>query len=111
MNFKYSLAFKPSALNEWKKLAPIIRDQFKKKLTKRLDDPHVPSDALSGLQGCYKIKLKSVGYRLVYQVGNGEVLVTVVPSGGGSAVIFTARPRGASKYAANGPSKSAQHSN
>lgn len=78
MSFKYSLAFKPSALREWKKLAPAIRNQFKKKLTKRLDEPHVPADALSGMQGCYKIKLKSVGYRLVYQVEDDEVLVTVV---------------------------------
>ena len=81
MSFKYSLAFKPSALKEWKKLAPAIRDQFKKKLAKRLDEPHVPSDALSGLQGCCKIKLKSVGYRLAYQVEDGEVLVTVVAVG------------------------------
>nr|WP_113862619.1 type II toxin-antitoxin system RelE/ParE family toxin [Marinobacter pelagius] len=78
---KYSLAFKPSALKEWKKLAPAIRDQFKKKLTKRLNDPHVPADALSGLSGCYKIKLRSVGYRLVYQVEDAEVLVTVVAVG------------------------------
>lgn len=81
MSYKYSLAFKPSALREWKKLAPAIRDQFKKKLTKRLDEPHVPADALSGLHGCYKIKLKSVGYRLVYQVEDGEILVTVVAVG------------------------------
>lgn len=81
MSFKYSLAFKPSALKEWKKLAPAIRDQFKKKLTKRLDDPHVPGDALSGLQAYYKIKLKSVGYRLVYHVEDDEVLVTVVAVG------------------------------
>jgi len=81
MSFKYSLAFKPSALKEWKKLAPAIRDQFKKKLAKRLDEPHVPADALSGLPGCYKIKLKSVGYRLVYQVEDGDILVTVVAVG------------------------------
>ncbi len=81
MSFKYSLAFKPSALKEWKKLAPAIRDQFKKKLIKRLNDPHVPADALSGLSGCYKIKLRSVGYRLVYQVEDAEVLVTVVAVG------------------------------
>ena len=81
MSFKYSLAFKPSALREWKKLAPAIRDQFKKKLAKRLEEPHVLADALSGLQGCYKIKLKSVGYRLVYQVEDGDILVTVVAVG------------------------------
>ena len=44
MSFKYSLAFKPSALKEWKKLAPAIRDQFKKKLAKRLEEPHVLAD-------------------------------------------------------------------
>ena len=81
MSFKYGLAFKPSTLKEWKKLAPAIRDQFKKKLTKRLDDPHVPADALSGLSGCYKIKLRSVGYCLVYQVEDGEILVTVIAVG------------------------------
>tara|TARA_Y100001001_G_scaffold160948_1_gene184494 strand:+ start:1019 stop:1309 length:291 start_codon:yes stop_codon:yes gene_type:complete len=81
MSFKYGLAFKPSTLKEWKKLAPAIRDQFKKKLTKRLDDPHVPADALSGLSGCYKIKLRSVGYRMVYQVEDGEILVTVIAVG------------------------------
>ncbi|WP_404363702.1 type II toxin-antitoxin system RelE/ParE family toxin [Marinobacter sp.] len=81
MSCRYSLAFKPSALKEWKKLAPAIRDQFKKKLLKRLDDPHVQADALSGLPDCYKIKLKSVGYRLVYQVEDREVLVTVVALG------------------------------
>ena len=81
MSFKYGLAFKPSALKEWKKLAPAIRDQFKKKLTKRLDGPHVPADALSGLSGCYKIKLRSGGYRLVYQVEDGEILVTVIAVG------------------------------
>ncbi len=63
---------------EWRKLAPVIQEQFKKKLTNRLDDPHVPGDALSGLQNCYKIKLKSVGYHLFYQVEDNEVLVTVV---------------------------------
>lgn len=81
MSFKYSLAFKPTVLKEWKKLAPAIRDQFKKKLLKRLEEPHVQSDALSGLPSCYKIKLKSVGYRLVYQVEDSEVLVTVVAVG------------------------------
>lgn len=81
MSFKYGLAFKPSALKEWKKLAPAIRNQFKKKLSKRLDNPHVPADALSGLSGCYKIKLKSVGYRLVYQVEDNEVLVTIIAVG------------------------------
>lgn len=81
MGFKYSLAFERSALEEWKKFVPAIRDQFKKKLTQRLDNPHDPSDTLSGLSRCYKIKLRSFGCRLVYQVDDSKFLVTVVAVG------------------------------
>lgn len=35
----YNLAFKKSALKEWEKLAPTIRDIFKKQLIKRLENP------------------------------------------------------------------------
>lgn len=81
MSFKYQLAFKSSALKEWKKLAEPIRKQFKKKLAERLETPRVPSDALSGLDNCYKVKLRSVGYRLVYEVEEDIVTVTVVAVG------------------------------
>lgn len=81
MTFEYKLAFKTSALKEWKKLAAPIREQFKKKLAKRLQDPHAPSDALSGMKDCYKIKLRNAGYRLVYEVDDGKVVVTVVAVG------------------------------
>ena len=81
MSFKYQLAFKTSALKEWKKLAEPIRKQFKKKLAERLETPRVPSDALSGLDDCYKIKLRSVGYRLVYEVEEDIITVTVVAVG------------------------------
>lgn len=81
MSFKYQLAFKASALKEWKKLAEPIKKQFKKKLAERLEAPRVPSDALSGFNDCYKIKLRSVGYRLVYEVEDETVTVTVVAVG------------------------------
>jgi mRNA interferase RelE/StbE len=81
VTFKYQLAFKASALKEWKKLAEPIRKQFKKKLAERLEMPRIPSDALSGFDDCYKIKLKSVGYRLVYEVEDETVKVTVVAVG------------------------------
>ena len=64
----YDLAFVESALKEWRKLAPPIRAQFKKKLAERLEHPHVPSTLLHNLPDCYKIKLRTIGYRLVYQV-------------------------------------------
>ncbi len=77
----YSLAFRESALKEWKKLDPPIREQFKKKLAERLERPRVESARLSGMPDSYKIKLKSAGYRLVYQVEDRTVTVVVVAVG------------------------------
>lgn len=77
----YSLAFVESALKEWRKLAAPIRDQLKKKLAERLEQPRVPSARLHNLADCYKIKLRAQGYRLVYQVDDTVVLVTVIAVG------------------------------
>jgi mRNA interferase RelE/StbE len=77
----YELAFKVSALKEWKKLGVTVREQFKKKLAERLDHPHVPSAALSGAVNLYKIKLRQAGYRLVYSVEDHIVTVTVIAVG------------------------------
>ena len=77
----YELAFVESALKEWRKLAPQIREQFKDKLRERLEHPHVVSARLHSLPDCYKIKLRAVGYRLVYQVDDKVVLVTVIAVG------------------------------
>lgn len=68
---RYELAFVESALKEWKKLATPIREQFKARLSERLANPHMPSARLHGMPNCYKIKLRAVGYRLVYQVDDG----------------------------------------
>lgn len=43
--------------------------------------PHVPSARLSGGKDRYKIKLRGVGYRLVYEVHDAEVIVIVVAVG------------------------------
>lgn len=77
----YELAFKPSALKEWKALGATIRAQFKKKLAERLEHPHVLSAALSGAVNLYKIKLRQAGYRLVYSVDDQIVTVTVIAVG------------------------------
>ena len=77
----YELAFKPSALKEWGKLGASVREQFKKKLAERLEQPHVPSAALTGAANIYKIKLRQVGYRLVYLVEDQTITVTVVAVG------------------------------
>ena len=72
------LRFHTLALAEWQKLDGSVRTQFKKKLEERLITPRVPAAALSGMADCYKIKLRSSGYRLVYQVIDHEVVVFVV---------------------------------
>lgn len=77
----YSLEFLPSALKEWHKLGHTIREQFKQKLAERLEAPRVQADALSGMTDHYKIKLRAAGYRLVYRVEDGLLVVAVVAVG------------------------------
>jgi mRNA interferase RelE/StbE len=77
----YSLEFKKSALKEWRKLSPVVRQQFKKKLKERLQNPHVRASALSGAINIYKIKLRQLGYRMVYSVDDNTITVTVVAVG------------------------------
>ena len=77
----YELDFLEGALKEWKKLDSTVRDQFARKLAERLGNPHVPSARLSGMRDCYKIKLKSAGYRLVYQVEDDVLVVLVIAVG------------------------------
>ena len=77
----YELRFKESALKEWRRLNAPVREQFKKKLAERLEQPRVPSAALHGARDLYKIKLRAAGFRLVYQVDDGIVTVTVIAVG------------------------------
>jgi len=77
----YKLKFLPSAEKEWKKLGATIRKQFKKKLTERVEEPEVIGDRLRGQQNFYKIKLRSSGYRLVYEVDKAEVVIYVIAVG------------------------------
>lgn len=76
MNFE--LGFLEEALKEWRKLDSSIRDQFKSKLSERLVNPRVASAKLAGHKDRYKIKLRSLGYQLVYEVRDNELVVIVV---------------------------------
>lgn len=92
----YKLRFHELALAEWRKLDGSIREPLKKKLAERLEQPRVPSAALSGMPDCYKIKLRGIGYRLVYRVDDDVVFVTVIAVGKRerSRVYSAARERG-----------------
>ena len=77
----YRLKFIPTALKEWKKLDNSIQVELKKKLSERLESPHIPSCKLSGFENHYKINLRSSGYRLVYEVIDDELFVLVIAVG------------------------------
>ena len=77
----YKLRFHELALAEWRKLDRSIREPFKKKLAERLENPRVPASALSGMPDCYKIKLATVGYLLLYRVEDETIFVTVIAIG------------------------------
>lgn len=55
-----------------------VRQQLKEKLATILVNPRIEANRLHALPDCYKIKLRSSGYRLVYQVIGQEVMVFVV---------------------------------
>jgi len=46
-----------------------------------MPNPRVPAARLSGQRDRYKIKLRNVGYRLVYEVRDTELVIVVVAVG------------------------------
>ena len=56
---------------------------FKDALKRRLNNPVVPKDRLhgTGKHECYKIKLRTYGFRLVYKVDHDKVILLVISVG------------------------------
>ncbi|ECU5740617.1 type II toxin-antitoxin system RelE/ParE family toxin [Salmonella enterica subsp. arizonae serovar 40:z4,z23:-] len=77
----YELELDPLALKEWQKLGETVKEQLRKKLVDVLSHPQIESVRLRELPDCYKIKLKTSGYHLVYQVQDDVVLVVVIAIG------------------------------
>ena len=77
----YRLRFHELALAEWRKLDGSVREPFKNKLAERLVNPRIPTAALYGMIDCYKIKLRSQGYRMIYRVDGDTVYLTVIAVG------------------------------
>jgi mRNA interferase RelE/StbE len=79
----YELEFNSEAMKEWKKLDATVCEQFKKQLKKRIIEPHVPSARLHGtdMSNVYKIKLRDLGYRLVYEVNDRTITILVLAIG------------------------------
>lgn len=78
----FNIDFDERALKEWHKLDKAIREQFKKKLRKLQENPYIESARLHGdLAGCFKIKLRASGFRLIYQVIDEEIVIWIVVVG------------------------------
>jgi mRNA interferase RelE/StbE len=77
----YRLQFLPQAKQEWDKLDGSIKTQFAKLLLRRLDESRVPSAALTAMPACYKIKLRSTGFHLVYRVQTDALVLLTIAIG------------------------------
>ncbi len=75
----FELAIHAGAEKEWAKLDGSIKRRFKEKLAKeRLQHPRVAKDALREVPDCYKIKITTPQYRLVYHVNDAKRLLTIL---------------------------------
>jgi len=75
----YELAIHPGAEKEWGKLDGSIKRRFKEKLAKeRLKHPRVVKDALRELPDCYKIKITTPQFRLIYHVNDVKRQLTIL---------------------------------
>ena len=77
----YRLVFDRRAKKEFDRLGTADRRQLQAKLRERLIEPRIASDALSGMQDCYKIKLRAAGVRLIYRVEDDVLVLLVVAVG------------------------------
>jgi len=77
----YRVIFSDDARKEWNKLGATVREQLTKVLKRRAENPHVPAARLGGVANLYKIKLRSAGYRLVYEVRDNVLVIFVVGIG------------------------------
>ncbi len=78
-SMSYELAIHPEAEREWARLDGSVKKRFKEKLAKeRLIFPRVAKDALRDLPDCYKIKISTPQYRLVYHVNDELGLLTIL---------------------------------
>ena len=77
----YKIKFTPISDKEWKKIDSTIKLQFKKKLEQIILNPRIPKNKLSGYKDIYKIKLRSPGFRLEYEVKDDQIVMLVLSVG------------------------------
>jgi mRNA interferase RelE/StbE len=75
----YELAIHLEAEREWARLDGSVKMRFKEKLAKeRLIAPRIAKDALRELVDCYRIKITTPQYRLIYHVNDEAKLLTIL---------------------------------
>lgn len=74
----YSLEFDARALKGWHKVGDTVRQQLKEKLATVLLNPRIEANRVYALHDWSKIKLRSSGYRFVYQLIDQEVMMFVM---------------------------------
>jgi mRNA interferase RelE/StbE len=75
----YELAIHPEAEKEWAKLDGSVKRRFKDKFAKeRLHQPRNTKDALRELPDCYKIKITTPQFRLIYHVNDETHVLTIL---------------------------------
>ncbi|WP_225206368.1 type II toxin-antitoxin system RelE family toxin [Novosphingobium huizhouense] len=77
----YSIEIASEALKEWAKLDASVKRQAVRKLETLLENPRVPSAALRDMPDCYKIKLRSAGFRIIYKVIEQRLVILIVAAG------------------------------
>jgi len=78
----FNLEFTESASKQFSKLDPNVCKIVAQSISKRLKNPHIASSRLGGhLAGYYKIKLNSIGLRVIYRVEDDIMTVVLVRIG------------------------------
>ena len=73
----YRIEWKPSALREFKKLPPGLRNTIERKIELLADNPRPDGcRKLAGLETAYRLRLGD--YRLVYEVDDQIILVHIL---------------------------------
>lgn len=85
----YSLEFVKSPLKEWRKLANPSVNSSSRSSQSACNSSTSRAPAAQSTH-CYKIKRRSAGYRLVYQVDDKVVVITVIAVGKRELRTFTA---------------------
>jgi mRNA interferase RelE/StbE len=78
----YDVEFRPDAARAFRKLGTSDQRQIMRKLAERRSHPRVPGDAVRNIPDGYRLKLRSSGIRVVYQVRDTTLVILILSIGG-----------------------------